>query len=238
MTQEQSQALAEGTKAALATAKGYADIILKPPLEQIGGILSDTIGLWRLKNQVNVMLKAKKFLEAKGVSNPTKLQPDIFVPLLEQASYTEDETLSDMFARLLAANADAERSSEVHPSFAKVLGQLSSVDARVLLIMDEIDSKETPNSRRIRSERRTTLEVLQRLKAYDESLFSLFPLAMSNLYRLGFYRWDGNYFGYYVMGNEQAKGWYLTRYANIFLTGCDGNDYWRRGVIYEEPFNP
>ena len=237
MTPEESQALAHGTAAALATAKGYADIILKPPLEQVGGILSDTIGLWRLKNQVNVMLKAKKFLEDKGVKKPTKLQPDIFVPLLEQASYTEDETLSDMFARLLAANADAERSNEVHPSFAKVLGQMSAFDAKVLLRMDEIDERfraDAEMKRQLEHSPKTILEVVVRMtqarkEDWDQWL-RLVNLAIANIDRLGLSAKDGK--EYYKVGERGGQligdRWTITHYGSLFLIACHDADYWRR----------
>src|SRR5687768_3106527 len=61
---------------ALGAAKEYADSVVKGPLSQIGGILTDTVGYWRLKNQVRLILKAKVWLEERGVE-PTKLLPDI-----------------------------------------------------------------------------------------------------------------------------------------------------------------
>lgn len=101
MTPDEIQALGK----AVDVAKDYADSVVKGPLSELGGILSDTVGYWRLKNQVRLMLKAKKWLEEKAVS-PTKLLPDIFVPLLEDGGSVENETLSDMFSSLLACHLD------------------------------------------------------------------------------------------------------------------------------------
>ena len=114
--------------AALAAAKEYADLVLKGSLGEIGGILSDTIGHWRLKNQVRLMLKAKEWIEKKGV-DPKPLLPEIFVPLLQDASNVEDETLADMFAALLANHLDSDQDERIHPSYSKVLIQLSALDA-------------------------------------------------------------------------------------------------------------
>jgi len=44
---------------ALEAAKEWASILVEEPLGELGGILSDTIGYWRLKNQINILLKAK-----------------------------------------------------------------------------------------------------------------------------------------------------------------------------------
>lgn len=121
----------QATAAGLAAAKDYADTVLKGPLAQLGGILSDTVGHWRLRNQVRLLLRAKQFMEERGVE-PGKVLPDIFVPIVEDASAVGDEKLSDMFASLLASHLDAKSSNPVHPSFAKVLAQLSPLDARLV----------------------------------------------------------------------------------------------------------
>jgi len=134
MTTEESATFNKGLEAA----KEYADAIVKPSLNQLGGILSDTIGYWRLKNQVNLVLKAKKFLEEQGVES-SRILPDIFVPLLEEGGNTEDETLSDMFAHLLASHLNPARQKVVHPSFSKTMGQLSSLDAKILCMVDRKD---------------------------------------------------------------------------------------------------
>lgn len=122
----------EAISKALGAAKEYADLIVRGPLSEIGGILTDTIGYWRLKNRVRLMLKAKQWLEERSV-NPEKIIPDIFVPLLEEGGNAGDETLADMFASLLATHLDPEFHEHVHPSYTKVLAQISPADAQVLL---------------------------------------------------------------------------------------------------------
>lgn len=117
---------------ALDAAKDYADAILSKPLEEVGGILSDTVGYWRLKNRVRLLLKAKKYLEENNV-DPAKILPEVFVPLLEDGSNIENETMSDMFAALLASHLDPDKQNEIHPSYTNVLSQLSPLDATVMI---------------------------------------------------------------------------------------------------------
>lgn len=124
--------LNELAKAANA-AKEYADAILMQPLNQLGGILSDTVGYWRLKNQVRLMLKAKEWLDSKNIDH-TKILPDVFVPLLEDGGNTDDPDLSDMFASLLSCHLDPDSADSVHPSYTKVLAQLSAIDARTMIL--------------------------------------------------------------------------------------------------------
>jgi hypothetical protein len=120
------------TGAVLSTARDYADAILMGPLKEFGGILSDTVGAWRLRNQVRILLGAKKLLEDNRI-DPQKILPDVFVPLLEQGSMVSDDGLSEMFSSLLAEHLDPSSQSKIHPSFAHVLSQLSPIDAKALL---------------------------------------------------------------------------------------------------------
>jgi len=122
----------ESISPALEVAKGFADAVLLKPSDEIGGILSDTIGYWRLKNQVRLLLKAKAWLEEQKV-DPGKVLPDILIPILDEGSKVEDNQLSDMFAALLVSHLDSEGNGKVHPSFPKVLSQLSPVDARAMI---------------------------------------------------------------------------------------------------------
>lgn len=127
-TPEESQALGKALEAAI----DYAHTVVKGVLSEFGGILSDTVGYWRLKNRVRLMLRAKRWLEDRGVE-PEKLLPDVFVPLLEDGGNVEDPALADMFASLLAVHLDPDRQDEIHPSYTKVLAQLSPLDAKLML---------------------------------------------------------------------------------------------------------
>src|SRR5690606_37015410 len=51
---------------------------------------------------------------------------------MEEAANVADEELADMFASLLASHLSPKVRDAVHPSFAKVLSQLSPTDARLL----------------------------------------------------------------------------------------------------------
>jgi hypothetical protein len=171
---------------ALSAAKSYADAILLKPLGELGGILSDTIGYWRLKNQVRLMLRAKEWLEDLGVE-PTRLRPDIFVPLLEHGGNTEDETLADMFASLLASHLDADRQDFVHPSFGYVLSQLSPRDAKLMIEFRRLASDAQYREMGFRG---GTI-VVQRIAELLECNERLAYISAINLERLGITYWTG-----------------------------------------------
>ncbi len=64
----------EAIKESFQTAKEFAGKLINPGLQEGGGIIQDTVKFWRFKNQVNILLKAKKFLEEKGM-NPQMVLP-------------------------------------------------------------------------------------------------------------------------------------------------------------------
>lgn len=110
----------------------FTEKVLDRPLSELGKLFSDQIGYWRLKNQVNLMLKAKSFLDEKGIT-PGQLSPDIVVPLLGEGSQTEDTSLQSMFSALLANHLSDDSGNKIHPSYTKVLSQLSPFDAKLLV---------------------------------------------------------------------------------------------------------
>lgn len=165
---------------ALQMAKGFADAVLMKPFGELGGILSDTIGYWRLKNQVRLMVKAKEWLEEKKV-DPAKVLPDIFVPILDEGSKVEDQQLSDMFASLLASHLDSKTQDRVHPSFPKVLSQLSPLDARSMVEFRKLASDKQYRSLGLRGAVLTVNYLGELLEVSETSAY----LSSLNLYRLG-----------------------------------------------------
>ena len=165
---------------ALTIAKDYADLVLKGPLGEIGGVLSDTLGHWRLRNQVRLLLKTKQWLEEKGV-DPKPILPDIFVPLLQDASNVEDESLSNMFSALLANHLDSSQQERIHPSYTKVLSQLSPLDARAMLQFRKWVSYEGAREVGLRGRGMTAKDVAEELGCTERSAY----LSCLNLSRLG-----------------------------------------------------
>jgi hypothetical protein len=124
-----STAIEKGIEEAAKAAKDYLDKLVAPGLEQSGGIIGDTVAYWRFKNKVNLALKAKAFLEAKGIE-PKRVLPKVVAPILEAGSLEEEDELKGQWAALLpSAASDPEK---VPPAFPRILSELSTVEARIL----------------------------------------------------------------------------------------------------------
>jgi hypothetical protein len=217
ITPEEMQSLSK----ALDAAKDYADSVVKGSLSELGGILSDTVGYWRLKNQIRLILKTKEWLEEKNIA-PNKLLPDIFVPLLNDGGNVEDATLADMFASLLACHLDPEQQELVHPSYTKVLAQLSPVDATLMLEFRKFVSHKGAREVGLRGGGIIVLDIAEMTKLSYRSAY----LSCLNLERLGIIE----HVGYIAPGNHpmpnifedsmEHQKFRMTEYGIAFFDAC------------------
>ena len=72
---------------------------------------------------------------------PTDIQQPsakIVVPLLQNASITEETNLREMYGKLLAGDMNKEKKSSVHPAYVEIINQMSSDDAKLFRRIVEI----------------------------------------------------------------------------------------------------
>lgn len=103
--------------------------LLGPAATELGETLGDSVRFFRRKNQVRLLLKFKKMLDAAGLEAQAVPQRVLF-PLLEHATLEDDEALSDRWAALLA-NASCGAAWKA-PIYVEVLRQISPPEARLL----------------------------------------------------------------------------------------------------------
>jgi len=126
------------------------DDALSPSVRNVGkalGLLTDSaFHLLRINKleqynlKKNIILqrnleKIKHELSEENEENIIEIAPEISIPLIERLSYTQEESLSDLFVELLRKSASKNDVSKVHPSFIRLIDSLSPDDA---LIIDKI----------------------------------------------------------------------------------------------------
>jgi hypothetical protein len=221
LTPEEAQALGK----ALDAAKGYADEVLKGPLAELGGILSDTVGYWRLKNRVRLMLKAKQWLEERGVQ-PGKILPDVFVPLLEDGGNVEHETLGEMFASLLAGHLDPDRQETVHPSYTKVLAQFSPLDARFLVAFRNLVSDRVARESGLPGAA-VSIKFIAESVGVSNRVATLSCLNLARLgiiQHLGFRAPENHPLSEFLQDSPQHQEYRMTEYGIAFCDACHYSD--------------
>jgi hypothetical protein len=124
-------AIEKSIEEAADAAKEFAGKLLEPGLAEGGGLIKDQVAFWRFKNQIRIVLKAKKFLESKGIE-PRRVLPKTFAPILETGSLEHEESMADIWAAMLANAADSTRTEEVLPAYPRILADLTSLEVRIL----------------------------------------------------------------------------------------------------------
>ena len=129
---EAAPAIAKGA-GALAAAIPFTAIVkrmLGPAADEIAEMWRDQVRVYRYGRQLKLLDKAERMAADAGFT-PQPVPPKILFPLLEGASFEENEDLHDMWAALLA-NASSPDSSEIRPGFIATLKQLSRDEAQLL----------------------------------------------------------------------------------------------------------
>jgi hypothetical protein len=169
----------EIAKAGLEKAKDFIGKLITPAIEEAGGIIQDTVKSWRVKNQVNIALKAQKYFERKGL-DPKKVPLKILVPLLENGSLEDDENMQDKWAALLASAAHPEMGDYITPNYPAILKELSPKEVLILdTIYEEVKDIEWKSSKYGKEFHKYLLLEQFGIDSYQ------FDIIANNLFRLG-----------------------------------------------------
>lgn len=104
-------------------AKDFVDKLIMPSIEEAGLLVKDHITMWRFKNQVKMLNKAKYYCEIHKIE-PKKISLKVLAPLLEYSSLEEEEIMQDKWSILLSNLIDSQQNIENHV-FPYILSQLS-----------------------------------------------------------------------------------------------------------------
>ncbi|MBI5523556.1 MAG: DUF4393 domain-containing protein [Desulfarculus sp.] len=106
--------------------------ITGPPAKELGGLLADQVRFLRFKNQFKLIEKTRAFLKGK---KPQEVPLRILAPLLEHASWAEEDILQDKWASLLASAAMPGADVSNHATYVELLRQLSPIHVAFLDFM-------------------------------------------------------------------------------------------------------
>jgi len=107
----------------LEIAKSFVDKLVMPTIEETGLLVKDHITMWRFKNQIKMLNRAKEYCEKHNIE-PKKISLKVLSPLLDYSSLEEDDEMQDKWSILLTNLIDSEQNIENHV-FPYILSQLS-----------------------------------------------------------------------------------------------------------------
>ena len=120
--------------AALAAAIPFTGIVkrmLGPAADELAEMWRDQVRLYRYQRQLKCVEKAERMAQEAGFT-PQAVPPKILFPLLEGASFEENEDLHTMWAALLTNAASPENAGKTKPGFIATLKQMDVDEAAML----------------------------------------------------------------------------------------------------------
>lgn len=125
--------------------------VFRPAATELGQLLGDQMRYWRFKNAVNIMTKAEEIAKERKLSSDQMkaLSFGAGVRLLEAASQEDDESVQEMWARLIANSVDPN--TEVSPE-KMYIDVLKSFSGREVRFLDLLSQYETLRRRRFQAE--------------------------------------------------------------------------------------
>lgn len=227
------------TKESEDSAMSFLGKLVKPPLTELGQILADRVRLFRYKNQVKILEKAKAYAEKKGI-DVKEIPVKILVPYLENSSLEDDDYLQDKWAILLANMADSTSNLQ-NQVFPYILGQISKSEFQGIhllarqekeLIYDEEEyyRLQEKDSRTSVEDQENYLKLAQKLAFYNQNGFELDleTFESENLVRLGLMRRLPppmrinlrNSKRVRVVQSEDTPNYRISELGNFFIQAC------------------
>src|SRR5271170_1869463 len=108
--------------AALGAAIPFTSIVkrmLGPAADEVAEIWRDQVRVYRYGRQIKLLEKAERMAQEAGFT-PQAVPPKILFPLLEGASFEDNEDLHTMWAALLANAASPHDAGKIRPGFIAI----------------------------------------------------------------------------------------------------------------------
>lgn len=157
-------------------------------IEATSGMLADTLKYKRWERQIRLVEKAQQFLSEKGLTEKYRtISPKLALPIIQNASFEDDDFMHTIWARLLARSMDpAEPTSRA--GYSGIIKQLEPVDVQLLNSMFNIYLQTVARTKGVNFKNRApTLvkvrksEIIKGLSTTSEDYFT----SIDNLRRLG-----------------------------------------------------
>lgn len=120
------------TQAAIDGASAFLGRICLPAAEEFGLLLQDKVRNWRQNNSVKMIHDAEiKFNKFNG-NIEKHAHPRLVSKIIEQGSWVDEDMVQAMWAGLLASSCTEDGKDESNLIFTSILGQITSLQGRVV----------------------------------------------------------------------------------------------------------
>jgi hypothetical protein len=127
-----ADAVSTVTTATTAGAGAFLSRICLPAAQEFGFLLEDKVRGWRANNATTIAKKAESKLRELQNHETLQAHPRVVGAVIEHGSWSDEETVQEMWAGLLASACTADGRSQENFIFVSILSQLNPNQARIL----------------------------------------------------------------------------------------------------------
>ena len=128
---------AEALRVAVETAQTFLERICGPAADELGLMLKDRVGHWRMMNALSLVAKAKARFADLPNSEESKAHPRLVMKVINEGSWSDEEDIQEMWAGLLASSRSDGGRDDSNLIFINLLNQLTAPEARIMSYLCE-----------------------------------------------------------------------------------------------------
>jgi len=116
--------------------------VFKEPIKEISGMITDKLRFVRWRRLVQMSGEVNEILKNKGVKETRSVSPKLALPIFEEGSLEDDDTLKELWNRLLANAMDPDFEGELRYGFIDIIKNITGIEALILNNVYEILKRE------------------------------------------------------------------------------------------------
>lgn len=192
-----------GSKSVEATTRlaAFLRTIIGDGLTELGGAFNDWAHSFRYLQALKIAERVNQIHRERGITGRlVPIPPRLAIPLLDQATLEDNETLQSMWAGLIANSTDPASTVEPRRSYVGLLASMEPLDARVLMVIRDYEERHPERKwppegmdtvlnlearRQIDAEARMLWPDLPRIATELGSALPAVALSLENIERLG-----------------------------------------------------
>ncbi|HHP5491214.1 Abi-alpha family protein [Aeromonas veronii] len=134
-TQEVAKAATKGLEVSEKVG-GFFAKVLGEPIETATGILGDKLKFMRWERQVRLIDRVQEINKQRGIEGrEIPVPPKLALPIIESASLEDNDTLQDLWAKLISSAQGPTSADYVRTAFIDIIKQLEVIDVMILNAM-------------------------------------------------------------------------------------------------------
>lgn len=106
--------------------------VLKEPINEISGMITDKMRFIRWKRMVEMSDEVNMILEQKGITNTRAVPPKIALPIIEEATLEDDPNLQYLWNNLLANAMNPTFNDEIRYGFIEMIKGITGIEVKLL----------------------------------------------------------------------------------------------------------